>query len=72
MAIETKKAAPSGEKKPKTITDKKRLSYLKMRFKEVREELASIKKEMGELKAKSGAAGKAKGAKPAADDDDED
>lgn len=78
MATEGKKAAASGEKKPKAVSDRKRLSYLKMRFKEAREQMASIKKEMTELKKKlgasKGAGAKAKGAgsKPADDDDDED
>ncbi len=76
MANESKKPAAPGEKKVRTVSDRKRLSYLKTRFKEVREEAAAIKNEMTELKKKLGAApkgagAKAKGAKAAADEDDD-
>ncbi len=73
MAAGTKApASPGGAKK--AGADRKRLAYLKIRFREVREELQAVRKEMEELKEKVGAAAKGPGVKAKAgkDHDDED
>jgi hypothetical protein len=72
MASETKTPAAPPANKPGN--DRRRLSYLKTRFKEVREELQAIKTEMTNLK-KNVVSSKSAGAKAkdaAGDDDDED
>ncbi len=54
-------------------TDKRRLSYLKIRAREIKKEQQAIKTETDALRAKLGVAGKGrKGKKAGGDDDDED
>ncbi len=68
MANENKKPVNDANK-----TDRRRLGYLKVRFKEVRDEMQAIKNETTELKKKLGMTGKPEGkGKGGAADDDED
>jgi hypothetical protein len=72
MAPEGKKQAEAGAKAgaKKSGNDRRRLGYLRIRFKEVREEMLAIKNETAELKKKLGAASKGGGGKKSDDDED--
>ncbi len=72
MADSEKKGRGKGAEGGEGKTDKRRLSYLKIRGRELKKEQQAIKEETDALRAKLGVAGKGKKGKQAAGDDDED
>jgi len=76
MADSEKKGRGKGAEGGEGKTDKRRLSYLKIRGRELKKEQQAIKTETDALRAKMGVAGKGrknkKAAAAAGDDDDED
>jgi hypothetical protein len=72
MADSEKKGRGKGTEGGEGKTDKRRLSYLKIRGRELKKEQQAIKEETDALRAKLGVAGKGKKGKKSAGDDDED
>jgi len=72
MADSEKKGRGKGAEGGEGKTDKRRLSYLKIRGRELKKEQQAIKEETDALRAKLGVAGKGKKGKKPAGDDDED
>lgn len=65
-----KKKEAGTEKKSKTLSDRKRFAYLRIRSSELKNEAQAIKKEMADLRAKMGANKGAKGKAEADGDED--
>jgi hypothetical protein len=74
MADSEKKGRGKGAEGGEGKTDKRRLSYLKIRARELKKEQQAVKVETDALRAKLGVAGKGKGkkGKQSAGDEDED